>query len=225
MRHDKRFSIALCLGALMTFSGAASAAEAPPAPGRVDTTMNPEKAGARKPEHFRLGPLVGVGFPRPFAIEAFAKFERVIGAGFEYSFLPNVNLANVDTSFKAVALDLRVFPFRGAFFVGLRGGRQWLDAKTSLKAGSYGSFEESLAASTWFLNPRLGFLHTFESGITLGIDAGIQVPVNPSYDRNGAATAIGVSDPDVERTLVRVSNTLGNSTTPTLDLLRVGFLF
>lgn len=225
MRHDQRFSIALCLGALMTFTGAASAAEPVAAPARADTTTKVEKTGERKPEHLRIGPLVGVGFPRPFSIEAFAKVERVIGAGVEYSFLPNVNVANVQTSFKAVALDLRVFPFRGAFFVGVRGGRQWLDASTMLNAGQYGSFEESLAASTWFVNPRLGFLHTFESGITLGIDAGVQLAVSPSYDRAGAATALGITDPDVERTLVRVSNTLGNATTPTLDLLKVGFLF
>ncbi|HVH42227.1 MAG TPA: hypothetical protein VM925_07775 [Labilithrix sp.] len=185
-----------------------------------------EKREQRKPEHLRIGPLVGVGFPRPLAVEGFAKFERLVGVGVEYSFLPRVNLMNVDTSFKALAADLRIFPFKGAFFIGARMGRQWLDAKTTLSAGQLGSFQESMSASTWFVNPRLGFLYTFDSGITVGIDAGVQLPISPSYKRSGAATDAGVaSGSDVDQTLVLVSNALGNSTTPTLDLLRLGFLF
>ena len=177
-------------------------------------------------EHFRIGPLVGVGFPRPFAIEGFAKIEKLVGVGFEYSFLPRMNFVNVDTGFEAFAVDLRVFPFKGSFFIGARAGRQWLDAKARLTAGALGSFTESMEAHTWFLNPRAGFLHTFQSGITLGIDAGVQVPINPSYERSGRATDAGMAvQTGIDGTLVAVANALGNSTTPTIDLLRLGFLF
>jgi hypothetical protein len=186
----------------------------------------PEERAREKPEHFRIGPLVGVGFPRPLAIGGFAKVERLVGVGLEYSFLPRVNVRNVDTGFNAVALDLRVFPFRGAFFIGARAGRQWLDAKASLQAGRFGSFTESMEAATWFVNPRAGFLYTFDNGITIGIDAGIQLPINPTYRRTGAATEAGVASQfDVDGTLVAVANALGNNPTPTIDLLRLGFLF
>jgi hypothetical protein len=137
-----------------------------------------------------------------------------------------MHVGNVDASFSAVAADLRVFPFKGAFFIGARGGRQWLDARAAFSAGQFGSFTETMAASTWFVNPRAGFLHTFDSGITVGIDAGVQLPVGATYERAGRATAAGLSaQAGVDGTLVAVANALGNKTTPTIDLLRLGFLF
>jgi len=185
-----------------------------------------ERRGRDRTEHFRVGALVGVGFPRPFAIEAFAKLEKVVGVGFEYSFLPRMHVGNVDASFSALAADLRVFPFKGAFFIGARGGRQWLDARAAFSAAQLGAVTETMAASTWFVNPRAGFLHTFESGITIGIDAGVQLPIGSSYERAGRATSAGIAaQSGVDGTLVAVANALGNKTTPTIDLLRLGFLF
>lgn len=179
-------------------------------------------------EHLRVGPLVGVGFPRPFALEAFAKIERIVGVGAEYSFLPNMNILGAETSFKAVAGDLRIFPFRGAFFIGARVGRQWLDARTTVNLVRLGSFTESMTAATWFVNPRIGFLFTFDSGMTIGIDAGVQLPVNATYERAGPATSAGLVSAygnGIDETLVSVAGALGNNVTPTLDLLRLGLLF
>jgi len=178
---------------------------------------------------FRIGPMVGVGFPRPFNVELFAKYKDVVGLGVEYGFMPRLTVATVDASFYSFAADARVFPFRGGFFVGVRGGRQWLDGKTSLSAGSFGTLRESVAASTWFVNPRAGFLFTFKSGITLGIDAGVHLPVNPEYSRTSDA---GQLDPLIakqtagtEDSVAAVVKTLGNGVTPTVDLLRLGYLF
>lgn len=177
-------------------------------------------------EHFRIGPILGVGFPRPLAVEAFVKLEKLVGVGFEYSFLPPTTVSAVDARFNAISFDLRVFPFRGAFFIGARAGKQWLQADARLSAAQLGTITETMQASTWFFNPRAGVLHTFSNGITIGIDAGVQFPINPSYVRSGPATSAGLaSDLDIEGTLVTVANALGNSTTPTVDLLRLGFLF
>lgn len=228
MKTTQRFSIALLATVFsmpISVARAEPTAATPPAQSKPGDRPAAEKGEETKPEHFRAGPIVGVGFPRPLAIEAFAKVERIVGGGVEYSFLPNVTVMNAKTSFRAVALDLRVFPFRGAFFIGARAGRQWLDASTSLDTGRYGSYAEAMHASTWFVNPRAGFLYTFSSGITLGIDAGIQVPIAPQYERTGDATNLGIGDSAVEQTLVLVSNALGNATTPTVDLFRLGFLF
>jgi hypothetical protein len=186
----------------------------------VDTDAKVE--GDRR-DKVRVGALVGVGFPRPLAVEGFVKINRRVGIGAEYSFLPRANLFGADTSFKAAAADLRIFPFKNGFFVGLRGGRQWLDATaTASFAGQ--SATESMSASTWFVNPRLGFLHTFESGITIGLDAGVQVPIAPEYTRV-ASPAIAGAENDASEMLRTAANVLGNKTTPTVDLLRVGFVF
>ncbi|MBX3262520.1 MAG: hypothetical protein KF782_22760 [Labilithrix sp.] len=218
---------------VLAFVRSADAAPPSPARGTTDARLSagerPSSAPPKKDEraeHFRIGPLVGVGFPRPFAIEGLAKFERLVGVGVEYSFLPRMNVMNVEASFSAIAGDLRVFPFRGAFFIGARVGRQWLDAKALVNTGQLGSFSEAMAASTWFVNPRVGLLYTFDSGITVGIDAGVQLPINPSFQRSGVATETGIaSQLDIDATLLAVANGLGNSATPTIDLLRLGFLF
>ncbi len=178
-------------------------------------------------DRLHLGPLVGVGFPRPLAIEGFARVSRYVGVGVEYSFLPRVDLFGASTSFKAAAADLRIFPFKNSFFIGMRVGRQWLDAKataTLAAGGSSTELTESMDASTWFVNPRVGFLHRFDSGITLGVDAGVQLPIAPTFTRAGPATSAGLTS-ETDRVLARVAGALGNDVTPTIDLLRVGFLF
>jgi hypothetical protein len=181
------------------------------------------KIEADRRDRVRVGALLGVGFPRPLAVEGFVKINRRVGIGAEYSFLPRANLFGADTSFKAAAADLRIFPFENGFFFGLRGGRQWLDATaTASFAGQ--SATESMSASTWFVNPRLGFLHTFESGITVGLDAGVQVPIAPEYTRVASPAPAGAEN-DASEMLRTAANVLGNKTTPTVDLLRVGFVF
>ncbi len=177
-------------------------------------------------EHFRIGPLLGIGFPRPLEIEGMVKLEKLVGIGLEYSLMPKMNIMGAEATFKGIAADLRIFPFKGAFFIGAKAGRQWLDARTTVTVGQIGSFQESMSANTWFVNPRIGFLKTWDSGITVGIDAGVQLPINATYQRSGPATDAGlISQTNIDQTLASVAGALGNNTTPTIDLLRVGFLF
>lgn len=220
--------VALAVTMALAVASRADAREPQRARGRGELSRGDERE-RREPaavEHFRIGPLLGLGFPRPLALEGFAKFERLVGVGFEYSLLPRTSVMDVEAGFNALALDLRMFPFRGAFFIGARTGRQWLDAHATLPAGRLGSITESMEASTWFVNPRAGLLYTFRNGITLGIDAGVQLPISPSYARSGPATAAGLAQQlEIDGTLVAVANALGNRTTPTIDLFRLGFLF
>ncbi len=227
--------IAAAVAALVFGSTPASAARAPvsrDASGSRGERASGERAGAgserreQKPERLRIGPLVGLGFPRPIAVGAFVKVHRIIGFGAEYSFLPPMNVFGADTRFEAFATDVRVFPFKNAFFVGMRLGHQWLSARARITVRRYGSFTESMDASTWFVNPRAGFLFTFSSGITIGIDAGVQLPISPSYERNGLATSAGLaSEFEADSIVATVADVLGNSPTPTVDLLRFGVLF
>ncbi len=220
----------VALVAPLLFVSLPARAANPPAARATSGNSGDRPAGetpeSEPPEHFRVGPLFGIAFPRPLAIEALAKFEKVVGVGLEYSLMPRTDVKNVNFAFNAIALDLRVFPFRGMLFFGLRAGRQWLDANARLSEAPLGSIVESMNASTWFVNPRVGFLYTFGNGITLGMDAGIQLPIAPSYVRTGPAAAPSLtSGVDIEGTLVTVANALGNSATPSIDLLRAGFLF
>lgn len=169
-------------------------------------------------EHFRIGAIGGVGFPRPLAIEGLIKLERTLALGAEYSVLPTVTISGVETSFWAVAADARLFPFGGAFFVGLKAGRQHLGVHGTVSVSQVGTLTESVAVDTTFLNPRLGFLWTWSPGVTLGIDAGVQIPI--------ASTASNTlpSELHLNQDVNDVANRFGKTTLPTVDLLRIGFL-
>lgn len=201
------------------------------APAQQDRPLEAPHASSKKDESFRVGAMVGVGFPRPFAAEGFVKIKKIVGVGFEYSFMPNANVMGTEISFHGVAADLRVFPLKGGLFVGVRGGKQWLSTRTTITAsvngvpGVGGTYVESMNAETMFVNPRIGYLKTFDNGITLGFDAGVQIPVNPSYTRESDAARSGIKAGEADKAYASVANTLGNKTIPTIDLLRVGFLF
>jgi hypothetical protein len=212
---------------LLEPSARADQGQAPPATKTSTKSPSDRPAGEKPPETdhdaFRIGPLVGLGFPRPFALEGFVKVGGVVGGGFEYSFLPQMTVSNVVTSFQALAADFRVFPFKGSFFLGLRVGRQWLDGSTTVTIGPV-SVPQGMEATTWFLNPRLGFLHRWGSGITLGIDAGVQLPIGADFHRSGLGAGTDATA-SVDKTLKAVADALGNKPTPTVDILRLGFLF
>jgi hypothetical protein len=197
---------AACVLAAVTSSSIARAQSAP-------------KEGEKSPsgDALRVGVLGGVGFPRPLAVEGVLVIDRLVLLGAEYSALPAMTLGGVQTSLWAVAGDARVFPFRNAFFVGLRAGQQHLDESATVTVTNVGSFSGSMSADTTFINPRVGFLWNW-SALAIGIDAGIQVPLSASTTSNLPA---GVSAPPAVTDWTR---TLSQQTLPTIDLLRIGLV-
>ena len=185
------------------------------------------RADPRAAEHVKLGALLGIGFPRPLSVEGIVKLERAVALGVEYSTLPQVTVSNVQIGCWAVAGSARVFPFRGPFFVGLRAGRQHLMADASVSAYGY-TVPVGLSVDTTFLNPQIGFLWTWSPGLTLGIDAGLQIPLS-SQSSSSLQTAVPtLAQPFVasaQQTAENVAKAAGQTTLPTLDLVRVGFLF
>lgn len=169
-------------------------------------------------EHVRIGAIGGVGFPRPLAVEGMVKIERVVGLAVEYSVLPNIRVSDVDVNSWALAGDLNIFPFQGGFFIGAKGGRQHVATATTIDAGSYGTASGSMTVDTWFVNPRIGYLKTWNSGFTLGIDAGVQIPISSSVE---ATASDGLEVPSEVQDF---GKKLGQTVLPTIDLLRLGFM-
>jgi hypothetical protein len=54
-----------------------------------------------------------------------------------------------------------------------------------------------------------------------GIDAGVQIPIGASL----TTTVPAGLPPQIDNTIASIANTFGNGVTPTVDLLRIGFLF
>jgi hypothetical protein len=169
----------------------------------------------------RVGAVGGVGFPRPLSIEGMLKFDKVAAVGIEYSVFPKFTLDNVSTTFWALDVDARVFPLQNGFFLGLAAGHQHLGASTALTLSTQPgniTIPEQVLADTWFINPRIGYLSTWGSGITLGIDAGAQIPLNATV-ASSLPSGISVTD-DVNN----VARFFAKTTLPTVNLLRLGLL-
>jgi len=179
-------------------------------------TVNQDHAAQPKEPPLRLGVLAGVGFPRPFAVEALASIASVADVGVEYGFLPGLDVSSVHTDLWSVAGDLRVRPFRGAFFLGVLVGRQHIGATTTVTASGLGSATEQLGLDSWFVNPRIGFLWTTHYGLALGLDAGLQVPLSSSVTSSLPLSLYPAAQARADA--------LGASMIPTLDLLRIGLV-
>jgi hypothetical protein len=167
---------------------------------------------------FRIGAFTGIGFPRPIGIEGFVKIEKIIGLGIEYSFAPDLTISGVATQLNAVMGDFRVFPFENAFFIGMGVGHQHLSAQSASAIPELGGATPGITVDAFLLNPRVGFLYTWGWGLTLGIDAGLQIPVAA---QTHSTIPSGVSfSPDP----TGMANTFGRSILPTVDILRLGLL-
>jgi hypothetical protein len=209
-------------GILFLLAGEGLAVASVTSPASGESTDDREAHPARSSEtleHMRIGVLGGLGFPRPFSIEAMMKLERVLAVGAEYSFLPSMNVGGVDLSYRAVAVDMRLFPLGSPFFLGVRFGRQHLAGATTIKAAQYGAVTEAVTMDTWFLNPRIGVLWTSSAGVSLGLEAGVQVPLSHT---SSTTLPQGLEAP---ASVTRVTDTFGASVLPTLSLLQAGMMF
>ena len=201
-------SVAACVLVAVTSGSSTARAQSKPK----------EAEKPRSGDGVRVGVLGGVGFPRPLAVEGVVLIDRLVLLGGEYSALPATTIEGVQTSLWAIAADARVFPFRGAFFVGVRAGQQHLDQSATVTVTGVGTFSGSQSADTTFINPRIGFLWRW-SVLAVGMDAGVQIPVSASTASN---LPPGVSAPPA---VTAVMQTLGQQTLPTIDLLRIGLVF
>jgi hypothetical protein len=187
------------------------------APNASSSSADSEKKTSGVLGPVRLGAFGGVGFPRPFSIEGMVKIGDVVGIGLEYSALPQLTVSGVSASLSAVDAEIRVFPLRNGFFFGVAAGHQQLSASATGTVPTLGTITEQLSAESWFVNPRIGFLWTLRWGLTIGMDAGAQIPITSSV-----SSTIPTELASNANAIARVFN---GDVLPTVTLLRLGFLF
>jgi hypothetical protein len=185
----------------------------------VVAAPSPDRATPKRDTELRTALLVRAGFPAPISAEALVRMDHVVAIGVEYGTLPTLTVSGVEVRYHAIAGDARIFPFSGAFFFGVRAGVQHVDASTTVSVGGYGNVSGSMSADTYFINPRLGFLWSHSSGICLGVDIGLQIPLNHNSE---TTVPKGITPPSE---LTGAINTLGNSVLPTVSLLQLGMMF
>jgi hypothetical protein len=166
----------------------------------------------------RFGAIGGVGFPRPLSVEGLVEIDRRLALGLEYGALPRISISSVDATMNALDLDVRFFPLRSPFFLGAAVGRQQVDLSASATVPTVGVLSEQVSAETWFITPRVGVLWTASWGLTLGADAGVQIPVSATVTSSDPSLlALSPSASDAARWL-------GKGVLPSVNLLRLGLV-
>ena len=141
---------------------------------------------SRRPVH--VGLLIGiVSVPRPLDVELQVRINDLFAVGLGYSDFPafvadplleavgakgGSTTARLD-EFSALDVDLRVMPFRGAFFVGTSFGRQKLRGAIT-ESGQTATVDLKLTYAT----PRIGWQWTLGPGFLLGFDFGAQLKLS-----------------------------------------------
>jgi hypothetical protein len=209
-----RFHIVLALVALSAAAPAALA-QSLPEPPLISAPGGPELSRSRS---LRFGILAGSGAPQPLGLEAFARFNDYFGAGFGIGLLPApvgealLAAAGQNGSLDSMAFEgeLRLFPFRGAFYLGGALGHMGLSA-----TGRSHGYPVAVDIGTIYAAPRFGWLGTWDSGFAIGLDLGVQVPISPDVTVK--------SDSPGQSYIESAARQLASSPLPTIAL-RMGFL-
>jgi hypothetical protein len=80
---------------------------------------------------------------------------------------------------------LALHPFGGSFFLGATAGHLSLSASAPTALGAV-----NISANTLYLTPRLGWLAVWDSGFTLGFEAGAQLPLGPNVVVTGPSSVV-----------------------------------
>jgi hypothetical protein len=194
---------------------------------------------------FRIGPVLSFGLPSLVGFGGMVKLTRYFGAGVNVGLIPEVTFeyyGDAKVSYQEYSGYGHVHPLGGGFFLGAQIGYARVRGSyaTTVDLRAYAALYPGLPPSlaytsratvqTLVLTPEIGYFHIFGSGFSLGVDAGLQIPIAPSkitFERRAvsglpsplADQAFAPHDQKVRTTLEKVGRTI----LPAFHL-RAGFL-
>ena len=219
-------------------------------------TKAPDEAGEKADESddtngvfgpFRIGPVVGVGLPAFLSFGGALKLTKYFGAGITYGTVPTLQFAyygDATVSYQGIGIYGHIHPFGGGFFLGsgigyahVRGTyTDEFDISANVPAipgvnlESF-SYTSEATMQTLVLTPELGYFFTFKSGFTMGVEAGLQIPIAPSEIEFKSHVDPRIPDQVVDQYVTptdeRVASTLeklGQTMLPTIGI-KMGWLF
>jgi hypothetical protein len=222
----------------------------PQAPAPPLVAMPPEQSdepGSDSPSRqFLIGAVVGVGLPNLLNFGLTTKLARYFGLGFNVGLIPKTTITlygEATLKYRQYDAYARLYPFGGALFLGA--GFGYASAKGTLtRKVDLSAYQPLLPelpasvelvsdahASALVLTPQVGLFHTLESGFSVGLDAGLQVPVKQGdiefSTRIPPNTPQEVTDRYVTPNDEKVRETLDAVARKPLPIvnLRVGWLF
>lgn len=195
---------------------------------------------------FRIGPVIGTGLPGILSFGGTLKLTRFLGGGINVGLIPSIKLklyGDAVLSYQEYDVYGRIYPFGGGFFLGAGFGYATIQGtiKDSVDSSALAAqfpgqgiplsiqYESRAHVRTPVVIPQIGYFHTFDSGFSLGVFGGAQIPVAPSKIEF-ESTVSDVPDAVVDRYILpidqKVRSTLeavGRSPVPTLGL-QIGWL-
>lgn len=181
------------------------------------------------------GVLLGIGLPRIANGEVVVKLGDYFAIGGQYAMIPTITFPGLDAKLGTSTIQgtLRTFPFGGAFYLGVNGGVQMLDASMS-----EGDLTVKTKMSAPVIAPQIGWLWMWDSGFALGINAGVQIPfakepeIDVEYGGVNVASAAGhlpaekvEKANDMKKTVTDAAKLIGKTPFPQIDLIKIGFFF
>jgi len=189
---------------------AAPPAAAPAAAAATKSAPSQSGSSAAKPESkdsskddtdgllgpFRIGPVIGVGLPSLINVGGVIKLTRYFAAGINIGIAPDVKFAyygEATVSYHAYQIYGHIHPLGGGFYLGASVGyalARGTDEQTvALPAeihviypslGNAVTLKSEGSVQTMVLTPELGYFQTWKSGFSLGVGAGLQIPIASS---------------------------------------------
>jgi hypothetical protein len=174
----------------------------------------------------RLGPTVGFGAPDGMRFGLFATWKGLLGAGGALSTVPTIAAGPAQISRFSAEGFLRVHPFRGAFFLGLAGGMARTEgAMTQVVTADSSRVDLKTVASVVYLAPHAGFRWMLPFGMTVGFDAGVELPIVSSGPTYQATHGKDVQQVEGKGIVASAMTFAATKPVPVVRLLEIGYAF
>ena len=132
----------------------------------ADKEAAPDTKTAGLIPYVLIGPKISLlTLPSP-GVGVEVKIWQLVGLSAEYGFVPRINISGVDYQYGSWQGSLKIFPFRGAFFIGGVVGKYRFIA--SQKNGDLTTSETTVEST--YLGPQLGWRWVSRSGFFTGMD-------------------------------------------------------
>ena len=171
-----------------------------------------------------FGPKLSLALPVP-SVGLEVKFANLIGASFDYGFFPDISVSGVTAGFPSGwHADARLYPFRGAFFLGAALGQRSLRASYTTTVAPFGQITPTSTLDVTYLAPEIGWRWVYESGLFMGVELGWEFVLSFKRTDSSEVQALrqaGGLDPNLDKAI----NDYGNAGLPHVALFQIGYFF
>jgi hypothetical protein len=168
-----------------------------------------------------FGPKLSIiSLPTP-GLGVEVRAHRLFGASFDYGFIPDVTISSVTLGMTTWKVGAKVYPMRGAFFLGANLGSYTFTAKSTVTDSNGQTASAKLDISATFIAPEIGWRWGATGGFFTGVDLGWQFPLNYKSTLNVPTSASAGTIKDIRDK----ADQYVKSGLPALGMLELGWLF